>query len=73
MHVRPRLPYYDSNEGLKKSSTNEEPIMDQYNGKIKLITHLCCPFNAYYLDLYCHLCCNIIVIVNAKFVAQRHI
>ena len=31
-----------------RSSTNEGLILDQCNGKIKLITHLCCPFRTNY-------------------------
>ena len=66
-HVRRRLHYIikdDSNEGLQKSSTNEILILYQCNGKIKLITHLCCPFSTYYLDVCCHHYCY------NKFVAQ---
>ena len=47
LHVRWLLPYIiknNSSEGLSSSTTNHSPCLDQCNGKIKLITHLCCPF-----------------------------
>ena len=50
LHVRWPLPYIknNSNEGLSSSTTNHSPCLDQCNGKIKLITHLCCPFRTKY-------------------------
>ena len=42
--------------------------MDQCNGKIKLITHLCCPFSI--ITWISVVIC--IVIVNTKFVAQSY-
>ena len=45
LHVRWLLPYIIKNNS---SSTNEGLILDQCNGKIKLITHLCCPFRTNY-------------------------
>ena len=47
LHVRWHLPYIiknNSSEGLSSSTTNHSPCLDQCNGEIKLITHLCCPF-----------------------------
>ena len=51
LHVRWHLPYIiknNSSEGLSSSTTNHSPCLDQCNGKIKLITHLCCPFRTNY-------------------------
>ena len=48
----------DSTEGHKNNLTNEGLILDHCTGKIKLITHLCCPFSTYYFDLYCDIYCN---------------
>ena len=51
LHVRWLLPYIiknNSSEGLLSSTTNQSPCLDQCNGKIKLITHLCCPFRTNY-------------------------
>ena len=51
LHVRlllPRIIQNISSEGLKSSSTNKGLILDQCNGKIKLITLLCCPFRTNY-------------------------
>ena len=45
------LPYIiknNSSEGLSSSTTNHSPCLDQCNGKIKLISHLCCPFRTNY-------------------------
>ena len=55
LHVRRRLPYIlkgDSSEGISNSSTNEVLLLYQFNGKIRLISHLSCPFTTYYLDPY---------------------
>ena len=38
----------NSSEGLSSSTTNHSPCLDQCNGKIKLIAHLCCPFRTNY-------------------------
>ena len=49
--VRWLLPYIiknNSSDGLQSSSTNVGLILDQCNGKSKLITHLCCPFRTNY-------------------------
>ena len=51
LHVKWLLPYIiknNSSEGLSSSTTNHSPCLDQCNGKIKLITHLCCPFRPNY-------------------------
>ena len=48
----------NSSEGVQNGSTKNGIILDQFHGKIKLVTHLCYPFSTYYLDLYCHLYCN---------------
>ena len=51
LHVRWLLPYMiknNSREGLSSSTTNHSPCLDQCNWKIKLITHLCCPFRTNY-------------------------
>ena len=51
LHVSWLLPYIIKNntsEGLSSSTTNYTPCLDQCNGKIKLITHLCCPCRTNY-------------------------
>ena len=46
LHVRWLLPYIIKNNS--SSTNNEGLILDQCNGKIKLITHLCYPFRTNY-------------------------
>ena len=51
LHARWLLPYViknNSSEGISSSTTNHSTCLDQCNGKIKLITHLCCPFRTNY-------------------------
>ena len=51
LQARWHLPYIiknNSSEGLSSSTTNHSPCLNQCNGKIKLITHSCCPFRTNY-------------------------
>ena len=51
LHLRWLLPYIiknNSSQGLWSSATNQGLILDQCNGKVKLMTHLCCSFKTNY-------------------------